>query len=114
MTKLSVMLRLLGNKTFFLYQHKYLAEWDKKLNYLLDNCKFIKFDKHVVTFVDGDNEYRVWTSNRFYSFAHLYELNGVTQTLQYRPSWRTMMRLYFEVVEMKNLKAAIEYKEAIK
>ncbi|MDC9590883.1 hypothetical protein PSI23_16740 [Xenorhabdus sp. XENO-10] len=114
MSKFSVMLRLLMNKVFFMYQRKYLAEWDKKLNYLLDNCKVREFDSHAVTFVDGNNKYRVWTNNRFYAFGYLYELNGVTQNLKYRPSWRTIMRLYFEIVEMKNLKAVIEYKEAIK
>ncbi|WP_446470814.1 hypothetical protein [Xenorhabdus stockiae] len=114
MSKYSLMIRLLMNKVFFMYQHNYLTEWDNKLNHLLDNGKIVGFDDFTVTFTDGDNRYEVWTSNRFYSFGHLYGTNDASQKPQYRPSWRTMMRLYFEAVEIKNFKSVIEYKEAIK
>lgn len=50
--------------------------------------------EHTCTFKVDGREYQVWSSNRFYAYAHIYRIDGETvpRELWRRPKLRTMLR----------------------
>jgi hypothetical protein len=70
----------------FLFQQKYSKGWNSKLVQLLDSDAQITSDGLHCVFV-GD--VRVWTSNKWYAYAHPYKTN----MHEVRPSIKTMIRL---------------------
>lgn len=88
-------LRHIGNTLFSMYQEPFNADWDAQLIKLMDEGKVISASRHCVTFSLHGQGYDVWVSNRWYSYGHLYEVNGqcVPKRLQYRPRFRTMRSL---------------------
>ena len=72
-----------------LHQQKYSAEWDKKLNELLDREDECKIGEYTLTI--GDCE--IWVANRWYSYGWLRRAGENIVNLEYRPSVKTMVRL---------------------
>lgn len=72
-----------------LYQERYNAEWDKKLNELLDSEGKCVLGKYTLKI--GDCE--IWLANRWYSYGWLRRVGGKNVYLNYRPSLKTMVRL---------------------
>lgn len=79
-----------------MYQRRYSAQWDRLLNQLLDEGALLDWDAHCATFDYQDAEYRVWIANRWYAYGHLDSYNGepLPRKLQWRPRFRTMLRLH--------------------
>lgn len=95
--------------TFF-YQERYSAGWDKELNRLMDADPTPEVSMYTAIFrVDG-KKYEVWIANRYYSYGHIYWVDGINAPKQVRnrPSFRTMCRLAKLV---GNQNRAIEKKE---
>jgi hypothetical protein len=76
-----VWLSVLGG---ILFQESYSAGWDKKLNELMDAGVEVDMSYHTV--ILGGIE--IWTSNRWYSYAHAYG----KEFPRARPSIKTMIR----------------------
>ena len=95
------------------HQQEYNAEWDEKLNELLDRedeCKIGKYDLTI-----GNCE--IWVANRWYSYGLLRRVGGNIVNSEYRPSVKTMVRLAkledklrreSELVELTNVLNKIE------
>ncbi|MGD1527192.1 hypothetical protein [Vibrio harveyi] len=67
--------------------------------------------KHDVRFIFADgNTVDVWKSNRWYSYANLYKINGESIDEKNRPSLETMWRFY-ELTEV-NQRIADEKRKA--
>lgn len=87
----------------FMYQNKYNFEWDIKLNALIDTFgEEAQLDKHGYTISLG--EFDVWIRNRWYSYGYaMYKDSRLTSSeLQFRPKFRTMVRLHKLVVELES------------
>lgn len=67
-----------------LFQESYSEGWDKKLNELMDQDVEVRTSYHTVI-LDG---IEIWTSNRWYSYAHAYG----KKFPKARPSIKTMIR----------------------
>lgn len=88
-------------------QTRYDREWDERLNYLIDNCKFsVDFhddkycinelpEAHTMTFNDNGKTVTVWCENFPYSFSYPYRNRGtgVNVNLKVRASIPTMIKL---------------------
>lgn len=83
------------NLITFMYSRKFNSDWDARLSDILNNYKNVEFDDHTLTFTYGDFRISVWTSNRWYSYGHVYEINNirVPRGLEYRLRFKTMRRL---------------------
>ncbi|HCD7551345.1 TPA: hypothetical protein ND482_001645 [Citrobacter farmeri] len=84
-------------RTFFhMYQQPFNELWDQKLLRALNAGEIIFVEKHTITFSCDGDVLQVWTSNRWYAYAYLYQLNGeyVDESLKARPRFRTMRLLY--------------------
>lgn len=85
-----------------LYQESYCAEWDAALNRLLDkhgDSAALCVSVHTVSL----GPHRVWVSNAYYSYGHLYG-----EGHERRPGLRTMARLDRVV---RRLRSEIEEKK---
>lgn len=78
-----------------MHQQKFSEEWDERLNELLDMGEIVDCSEHTLSIEYLGNEIEIWCSNRWYSFAHAYRVNGtpVDKNRQYRPRLKTMFRL---------------------
>lgn len=86
-------LRHFGNVVFGMYQEKFDAGWDDRLNRMLDDNVLIEFSEHTITLRDLKSETSVvvWCSNEYYSFGWDYTLGKCEGS--YRPRFKTMLRL---------------------
>lgn len=64
-----------ANWLFGMYQRPYLKEWDDYLNYLIDECSIADERDCVITFNDGGEKVEV------------------CEAYEFRPSFRTMIKL---------------------
>ena len=79
-----------------LHANKFNQSWDDAVNRLLDNKYHDAKICHTgCTLMIGGIE--IWIENRFYSFGHLW---GVTSDREFRPSLKTMARLWFFIAPM--------------
>ena len=80
------------NTIFFMYQQPYNKDWDKKLNELLD-----EYGSNVVVsrYCATLGEYDVWIANKWYAYGNAYMKNSVSvgRRYEFRPKFRTMLRL---------------------
>lgn len=79
----------------FCYQERFSSGWDVELNRLMDSDPNPEIGRHIAKFrVDG-REYEVWIANRYYSYGHVYRVDGVQapKAIRKRPSLITMRRL---------------------
>ncbi|MGO3396564.1 MAG: hypothetical protein ACTINL_08685 [Serratia proteamaculans] len=78
------------------YQRHYNAQWDHLLNQLLSEGLLLSCDAYRATFHHQGSEYQVWIANRWYAYGHMDNFNGeeVPREIQYRPRFRTMLRLH--------------------
>ncbi|MBJ9236996.1 hypothetical protein GHV37_20380 [Citrobacter koseri] len=85
-----------ANTVFGMYQQPFNREWDGMLRRILEAGKLLNISDHTITFHCGGDVFEVWTSNRWFSFAHLYRLNGeyIAEHLQARPRFSTMRHLH--------------------
>ncbi|MGG6192992.1 hypothetical protein ACQV2B_02695 [Pantoea allii] len=86
------------------YHERYSREWDEELNRIIDSDSQPEIRRHTAKFnVDGKC-YEVWIANAYYSFGHIYSVDGVyaPKKLQRRPSISTMIRLGKLVNDVKN------------
>lgn len=88
--------------------YKYNPDWDKKLNWLMDNADKVKTtNEHTLTFYVKSGSrfmglfvsydaYEVWVVNKNSSYGYLFRFNGefVKGKLQYSPSQQTIDRLF--------------------
>lgn len=72
-----------------LHQKKYNAEWDEKLNELLDREDECKMGEYTLTI--GDCE--IWVGNRWGAYGFLWRVGRNNLKWAYRPSVKTMVRL---------------------
>ncbi|EGG6362797.1 hypothetical protein HI999_000764 [Salmonella enterica] len=105
----------IGNTLFGLYFHEYSSEWDSKLTYLLDNFDLldsatISESECCIEICYRGNCYLIWVANHWYSYAWLYEVNGleIKDHLRRRPSFRTMRRLHLIVSTLIATRRAAE------
>lgn len=93
---LSVYLAHIGNSIFGMYQQPYSAEWDSLLNSILDEGRIKEVRSCAMTFEYQGNDIEVWCMNKWYSFGHVYSVNGqsVGRGREFRPSIKTMVRLW--------------------
>ena len=77
------------------YQEPFSKEWDSQLNMLIVFGTVVNFDCYTVTFEYNENHYEVWRANKYYSYGYLQRHNRsfVPDTLQFRPKFKTMLRL---------------------
>lgn len=85
-----------ANTVFGMYQQPFNREWDSMLRSILKTGKLLSVSDYTITFHCGGDVFEIWTANRWFSFAHLYRLNGecITEDLQARPRFSTMRHLY--------------------
>lgn len=97
---------------FFAYQQKFNKEWDRKLNSILDKGEMIDLSPHVVNYEYQGNTYGIWVCNRWYSYANLYYFNDkdIGRNMQFRPSFRTMVKLHKVVSDIQLLDLQREFK----
>lgn len=81
------------------FNYKYSAEWDKKLNKLIDDGEITYQDDYMINFRLGRVEYSVWIGNRWYAYAtNKYQMKVEdkkwTEVRESRPSIKTMIKLY--------------------
>ena len=91
--------------------YKFNEKWDKKLLLLLKEGKITSTCDHSLTFklkvgeskiffglltIPRYEKYRVWTSNKDFSYGYLYEFNGIVvpEGLRYAPSQDAMKELF--------------------
>lgn len=79
----------------FGYQERFSAGWDSELNRLMDSDPNPEIGRHTAKFRIDGSEYEVWIANRYYSYGHIYRVDGVEapKAMRNRPSLRTMLRL---------------------
>lgn len=88
-------LRWFCNGLFDMFQEDYSSKWDGFLNTLIDSAEVVNFGKYTVTFRLGDDKYRVWVGNKFYSYGHLYDSTVFDGGgARFRPSYKTAKKLY--------------------
>ena len=82
-------------KIFGLMQEKFSAEWDDKLNDLLDHGEIVKINNHTVSISHKGKMYQVWIANKPYSYATPYKVDcdSVKKNAQVRPKIKKMIRL---------------------
>ncbi|EOF6267714.1 hypothetical protein ACK1GW_004997, partial [Salmonella enterica] len=66
----------IANTLTGMYQLPFSQEWDARLNKLLDEGVLLSVGEYTATFSAGENTVEVWIANRWYSFGHLYCLDG--------------------------------------
>ena len=101
-----------------MYQRPYNAQWDRLLNQLLSEDVLLSCGRHYATFHRQGMEYRVWIANRWYAYGHMDGFNGkeVPRELQYRPRFRTMLRLHAvssQIVEMQQADNVVQLRRRI-
>jgi hypothetical protein len=89
------------------------VEWDTKLNSLLDNFSdTAALDSRCgYTLVIG--EFEVWIKNRWYSYGTAYWVKDqpIKRDQQFRPKFKTMLRLHKLVTEIQDKKVQEAIKE---
>jgi len=92
------------NTVFGVYQRPFNQGWDFLLKRILETGELLSADECTATFKLGDDLFEIWTSNRWYSFAHLYRFNGkyISRSLQARPRFITMRHLHGLVAFVKS------------
>ena len=78
------------------YHQRYSSDWDVMLNHMLDNGIVKGIDQYTITLEFNGNLIEIWCSNRWYSFAHIYSINGkkVDCEMQCRPKMKTMIKVW--------------------
>lgn len=97
----------IGNTVFFMYQHKYNKDWDRKLNSLLDEFSAnAVVSEHAIKL----GSWYVWIENKWYAYGNAWTVDGefVKSSLHFRPSIFTMMRLDKTVQKIKKIEKEIE------
>lgn len=97
---------------FCLYQEGFNKEWDCKLNSILDEGELLGLRTHTINYKYQGNNYEIWISNRWYSYAHLHYFNDkyTGRNVQFRPSFRTMVKLHKAVSAIQLLDSQREFK----
>lgn len=82
------------------YGRPFSERWDRQLVRIINAGKVESVNKHTIVFSYGGDVFEVWTSNRWYAYAHLWSLNGkeIPENIQARPRFSTMRELH-EVVK---------------
>lgn len=80
---------------FGMHQKPFCKEWDELLNSVMDEGEIVDSSECTITFQYAGKRYGVWIENQFYSFGHIYYLDGKSVASKYyrRPSLKTMVRL---------------------
>ena len=105
--------RMVFIKMYGGFQRPYDAQWDARLNDILSNWKRVSRDEYSISFTDGTTDVEVWVSNEFYAFGYMYleypanapyvdrwDIRRNSLHKEYRPSFKTMLRLYQYVLEL--------------
>lgn len=91
------------NTLFGMYQQKFSDDWDKDLNFLLDEGTFVEGGPHTIKIAHNGKVYGIWVSNRWYSYGHIYTVSdegdvfkqeSISRQAQRRARIRTMIRLH--------------------
>lgn len=90
---------------FCAYQRKYNREWDIKINAILDGGEFCSFSQCTIDYKYKGNYYDIWITNQWYAYAYLRAFNDelIRGDLQFRPSFKTMVKLHQKVMIFKSL-----------
>lgn len=101
---------------FGFYQKPFSSEWDSRLNEIIDSGSIVEAGEHTVIYQMGSDVIEVWISNRWYSFAHVYLVNGkfVSKEFQNRPRLNTMIRLWDIYSVERNKFLSQEYDQLFK
>ncbi|EBZ9516527.1 TPA: hypothetical protein ACXZT8_000287 [Salmonella enterica] len=86
-----------GFRTVFgLYLCPFSKSWDEKLSQLLDKGTVLYVTDYTIVILTATEVVEIWIGNQWYSFGHLYRIDSkyVPETIQSRPRFRTMRRLY--------------------
>jgi hypothetical protein len=96
-------LRWLSNKLFCLFQQEYNKSWDDFLKRIAEESNVVGFSEHTVSFKLNNIIYTVWTENKFYSYGHLYRIDGeeVEDSVMFRPSYKVARKLYKLEIEIR-------------
>ena len=80
---------------FKFYQEPFSKKWDTQLNMLIVFGTVVKVTPYTIIFEYNKNHYEVWLANKYYSYAFIRRYNHslVPDTLQFRPKFKTMLRL---------------------
>lgn len=78
------------------YQQPFNTQWDERLQQVLDTGELLSVGEHLATFSHDGDVLSIWIANRWYSYAHLYQLNGeaIPRGMEVRPRFSTMRRLH--------------------
>ncbi|WP_145569665.1 hypothetical protein [Yersinia mollaretii] len=103
--KLSLMIGHILRVIFCAYQRKYNCEWDRKINAILDEGEFDSLNEYTIDYKYKENYYDIWINNQWYAYAYLRSFNDVfvRDSLQFRPSFKTMIKLHQKVRIFKSL-----------
>lgn len=91
---------------FSFYEYPYSKDWDETLNKLMTKGEITELTERTITFFVGCDSYKVWISNRHYSFGHIWAINdiNVRSELYRRPSFKNIRALSALVVNQKRLR----------
>ena len=74
---------------------KFSAEWDEKLERLIDTANVAQIDDYTITFDvvgNGCELIDVWVANKFYAYGHQW-FSGCDDSNSFRPSFRVAKKL---------------------
>ncbi len=94
------LLRILFNE----YQQPYSKKWDKLFNEILDHGQIISDETFTVTFEYRGHHFGIWYGNKYYSYGHLYMLDGdgIDHKCAFRPKFKTMKRFSKRIQDERN------------
>lgn len=99
-----------------MYQESFSQEWDDELNLIMSNGVVENTTGLTVDFRYENDIITVWTGNRWYSFGHLYRVNGnvVEDEFKFRPRFKTMVKLHKLFSEKRQSQLENQYREYFK
>jgi hypothetical protein len=95
------------------YQKNFSEKWDVLLNELLSDGEIVQLSIHTISIKKDNKIYSIWHSNKYYCYAYFYENDGfgIDDNLQFRPRFKTMLRLESFVLNLQQIKANKDIKK---
>ncbi|MFV4845181.1 hypothetical protein ACNJKD_01755 [Edwardsiella tarda] len=94
------------------YQLPFSAEWDRRLNEIIEGGDIVGCDSHTIDFCYCGNVISVWIENRWYAFGEEYRVNGgiVPYSMRFRPTFKAMKKLWNAYINYKYYMGVEYYK----